>query len=104
MNWINSFRKRRAVYEDLSEEIRDHLEEKTRELIESGVGPEEAAAQAKREFGNVALTEERGCVIWRWITLEDCLSDLGSWARRLPTNPGFAFVAVLIVIQGIGTE
>ena len=54
------FLSRRHIYNDLSEEIRQHLEEKIESLVAEGMDREEAEHQARREFGNVTLIEERG--------------------------------------------
>jgi hypothetical protein len=48
MNWVGQLFSRRRVYRDLSEEIREHLEEKIEELLVSGVSREEAVAAAHR--------------------------------------------------------
>jgi len=38
------------MYGELSEEIREHLEEKTEELVAGGMSREEATYAARREF------------------------------------------------------
>jgi hypothetical protein len=59
MNWLNQMFSRCRFYGELSEEIREHLEEKTEELMAGGMSKKEATEAARREFGNLTLVEER---------------------------------------------
>jgi hypothetical protein len=43
----------RRHYDDISEEIREHLDEKVEELVASGMPRPEAVATARRQFGSV---------------------------------------------------
>jgi hypothetical protein len=76
MKWIRHVLARRALERDLNEEIRQHLDEKIDDLVADGLPREEAIRQARREFGNVTLLEERGREVWRWHLIEDCWADL----------------------------
>src|ERR1700674_3580254 len=58
MSWFKQFFSRRRLYNDLSEEIRAHLDEKIDELVASGMPRKEATRAARREFGNLTLVEE----------------------------------------------
>jgi hypothetical protein len=66
MNWLKRIFSRGQLDRDLSDEIREHLDERTAALIAEGRSREDAAATARREFGNVTLLEERGRDVWRW--------------------------------------
>jgi uncharacterized protein YoaH (UPF0181 family) len=75
-NWLKPLSSRRRLYSDLSDEIQEHLEEKIEELVASGMSRKEAAATARREFGNLTLTEEDSRAVWRWPAVEDMIEDI----------------------------
>jgi putative ABC transport system permease protein len=102
MNWFKQLFSRGRLYNDLSDEIQEHLDEKIEELVASGISREEAAHAARREFGNVTLIENDSREIWRWPALENFLADLHYALRTLRKSPGFVTVVVFSLAVGIG--
>lgn len=95
---------RRHIYDDLSEEIRQHLEEKIEYLISEGMPAEEAEHQARREFGNVDLIVERGREPWQWLTLTALWSDVKFGFRQIVRYRTFTIMAVFTLALGIGAN
>ena len=104
MAWIPDIFRRREILNDLSEEMRLHMEERTAQLIADGMTPEEADRRARIAFGNRAMLEERSHEVWQWPTLESAWADVRVALRQLRRTPGFAVTAILTLALAIGAN
>jgi predicted permease len=105
MSWFERIFRRRHLYNDLSEEVREHIEEKTEQLMRlENLSREQARAAALRAFGNPTLVQTRSREVWQWPRLESLLADLKLAVRRLRRSPGFATTVLLTLAIGIGAN
>jgi predicted permease len=95
---------RRRRYDDISVSIREHIEERTEELVQEGMGRRQAEQAARREFGNATLIQQRSREVWQWQRIESLLADLKHVFRRLGRSPGFAITVVLTLAIAIGAN
>ena len=104
MSWLNQFFRRRDLYNDLTEEMHEHLEEKTEQFIREGMSREEAEFAARRAFGNPTLLEQHSREVWQWQAIESILADLKLTLRRLRKSSGFTITVLLTLAIGIGAN
>jgi putative ABC transport system permease protein len=103
LGWLPGRRARRT--EELSHEMRTHLDMAIADRIARGESPESASAEARREFGNVGLATELARDQWgsvgAWIEAT-AARNLQHAARRLRRAPVFTLTSALTLTIGIG--
>src|ERR1035441_9143426 len=104
MNWTPRFFRRDTLYNDLTEEMRLHIEERTEQLMREGMSAAEAEQTARHAFGNRTLIEERSREVWQWPTLEPMVGDVRLAMRQLRKSPVFAMAAVITLALAIGAN
>jgi putative ABC transport system permease protein len=105
MSWLNRIFKRRALYDELTAELRQHIEEKTEQLMRSeGLSRGDAEQSARRVFGNPTLVEERSREVWQWPSLESIWDDIRYTMRQMRNAPVFACIVISTLALGIGAN
>jgi len=93
---------RRPAEEELRREVDAHIAERIDDLVEDGMSEADARTQARREFGNRALTLERSREAWIAPWLSSLAQDLRYAVRTFTRQPGFAVSVIGILALGIG--
>jgi predicted permease len=95
---------RRKADSEFGDEIETHIQMLTERYLRQGMPPEEAAAAARRQFGNPTLLTQR------WRETRSFLSPAALWrdvrfgARQLQRNPLLTTVAIVSLALGIGAN
>ncbi len=97
-------RSRRDFEQGMTEELRFHVEQYTDDLVRSGASPQDAARQARIEFGSLGNIQEE-CREARGLQLfDELLRELRYAARLLRNTPGVTATALVTLALCLGAN
>ncbi len=101
---LRSLFRRQAADQELDEELRYHLEQKTQKYIAQGTPPQEARRAALLEMGGLEKRKEecRDARQVHW--LENFVRDIRFGFRMLRKSPGVTVVVVIALALGVGAN
>jgi putative ABC transport system permease protein len=106
MSWTHRLRtlfRRQQLDRELADELKFHVEMRTRENVAAGMSPEEARYAALRQFGNVGAVREETREMWRLAWLESIGQDARYGMRSFRRSPAFTVTALVAIALGIGS-
>ncbi|HET7439549.1 MAG TPA: ABC transporter permease, partial [Nitrospira sp.] len=89
---------------DLDDEIQVHIQMLTERYLRQGMDPRDAAAAARRQFGNSDSLRERHYQQSSFLTLTGLWRDLRFGARQLLRNPVLTCIGITSLALGIGAN
>jgi hypothetical protein len=92
------------MYDDLDEEMRQHIEQRAAELVREGMSAGEAHDRARREFGNVARLAEQSRDVWQRPLIDETWRALVHATRSLRRGGAYTLVSLITLALGIGVN
>src|SRR6266403_757668 len=103
MRVLGLFRTRKRD-SDFDEEVHAHLQLLTDRFVTQGMSEADAAAAARRQFGNTTLLQEDRWELRTLVPVEDLWRDVRYALRSLGRSRAFAAVAIATLGLGIGAS
>jgi macrolide transport system ATP-binding/permease protein len=101
---LRSLFRGKEVDQDLTDELRDHLDQQIQENVAKGMSPEDARYSALRAMGGMTQIEQQCRDARGGNVIEILIQDLRYGIRQLFRSPGFSSLAILCLTLGIGAN